>query len=64
MKGLQKLRESFGYERKELAEETGLSPSEICYLESGKIEDPRLSTLLALSTAFDMNLEALLDNIQ
>lgn len=64
MTGLKRVRESYGLTHRALAEEAGLSPTEISKLENGVVADPRLSTFEALGGVFGMGIEALVDNMR
>lgn len=63
-KNLRELREIFNLTQLELAEESGITQAEVSNLEMGKINNPRLGTLLGISKTFNMNIECLLDNVQ
>lgn len=51
MKNIQKVRESRGFSRAELAERSGLTEVTIYYLETGKVTRPRYDTLKKIADA-------------
>ncbi len=44
-----------------LSRKTGLHPRTIEYIEKGKLNNPRLSTLKVISKALDVNVKDLID---
>ena len=54
------LRKQMGINSRELAERSGLAPRHVLLIESGKIRDPRLSTMCALSQALGIEVQQLI----
>ena len=54
------LRHQMGIGNRELAERTGLTPRQILLIESGRIRDPRLSTMCAIAQELDIPVEQLI----
>jgi transcriptional regulator with XRE-family HTH domain len=59
---LRELRKAADMTQQALATAAGLSVSVVVQIESGKIPDPRLSTLKALARALDVTLNELAEN--
>ena len=53
-----RLQMDIGY--RELAKRTGLTPRQILLIESGRIRDPRLSTMCAIAQELDIPVEQLI----
>ncbi len=54
------LRKQMGISYRELAKRSGLEPRHVLLIESGKIRDPRLSTMCALSQALSIEVQQLI----
>ena len=54
------LRRQMGIGYRELAKRSGLEPRHVLLIESGKIRDPRLSTMCALSQALGIEVHQLI----
>ena len=54
------LRRQTGISCRELAERTGLTPSQIRLVESGRTRDPRLSTMCAIAQELNIPVEQLI----
>jgi putative transcriptional regulator len=56
---LRELRKAADLTQQDLAVKSGLTLSAVVQLESGKIKDPRMTTLLALARALNVTLDEL-----
>lgn len=54
------LREQMKLSFRQLASRTGLSPNYILLVETGKVRDPRLSTMCALAQALGVEVQQLI----
>ena len=54
------LRKHMGLSFRGLASRTGLSPNYILLVETGKVRDPRLSTMCALAQALGVEVQQLI----
>lgn len=54
------LRRQMGIGYRELAKRAGLEPRHVLLIESGRIRDPRLSTMCALSQALEVEVQQLI----
>ncbi len=59
---LREMRVAAGLTQQALAMQAGLSVSAVVQIESGKVPDPRVSTLKALAKALGVSIDALAEN--
>lgn len=57
---VKRIRESKGYSKTGLGKKAGLSTRCIEHIEYGKAQDPRISTLIKIAKALDVNIEELI----